>query len=305
MKTILITGAAGFVGNELVKSIDRSKYNLITVDLIGNVDILGDLSRSDFVDSLPLVDVVIHCAAVQYVSQSLPIVFRESYFEKNNVKSTEYLLEKYKNISQFIHIGTSMLYEQNSNGFYDVNSPYANQGVYSSSKIQCQKLVDKYNNTSTIIPCIIGGRGRGGLFQGFVKTISKYNVAIIPGKGKLQISVVHVKDLISLINLVLEKRVFGKFNAACHDALSIDDWVNIISSKINGPVKTVKKIKLPLMLAKIISLFSFRRILAKEQILMLTFPHVIDITTSKSIGWNPIYSSEDVISDITSSLIEV
>lgn len=304
MITILITGAAGFVGTELVKSIDRSKYNLITVDLRGNVDILGDLSRSDFVDSLPLVDIVIHCAAVQYVSESLPIIFRESYFEKNNVKSTEFLLEKYKNISQFIHVGTSMLYKQNFNGFYDINSPYADQGVYSSSKIQCQKLVDKYINTATIIPCIVGGRGRGGLFQGFVKTISKYNIAIFPGEGKLPISVVHVKDLVSLINLVLEKKAFGKFNAACHDALTIDDWVNIISVKINGPVNSVRKIKFPLMLAKTISFFSFRRILAREQILMLTFPHVIDISSSKLIGWNPIYSSEDVISDITSSLLE-
>lgn len=304
MKKILITGAAGFVGSELVQSIDRSKYELITVDLSGRVDILGDLSNKDFVNSLPAVDIVIHCAAVQYVTKNLPIFFRNIFFRKNNIEATKYLLEKYKDISHFIHIGTSMLYEQNSNGIYDINSKYANQGVYSFSKIECQKIVDQYNHTATIIPCIIGGRGRGGLFEGFVKTISKYNVAVFPGKGALPISVVHIKDLIALINLVVEKRSLGKFNAACNDALTISDWVNVISRKINGSFNPVRIIEFPLILAKMISYLSFRRILAKEQILMLMYPHVIDISSSKAIGWDPIFTSEDVISDIAVSLIK-
>ncbi len=304
MRKILITGASGFVGSEFVRSIDRTKYQLITVDLSGNVDIRGDLSSSTFVNSLPDVDAVVHCAAVQYVTKKLPIIKRTKFFHENNVVATRNLLERYSSVNHFVHIGTSMMYRQTEFGVYSVESEYYEQGVYSASKIQCQQIVDSYSNTSTIIPCIIGGKGRGGLFEGFVKSIQKYNTAIFPGNGSMPISVVHISDLTSLIQIVLETGSKGKFNAACNDAISISGWVDVISELINGVSARPRIYKIPLFIAKIISFITCRRVLAKEQLLMLTYPHVIDISTSVAIGWSPKFNSSDVISDIASSLIE-
>lgn len=77
---ILITGAAGFLGTECVKQFRERGHAVTTTDKTGTVDLRGDLADQKFVDSLPDCDVVVNCAAVQYVSKNVPIVFRKSFF---------------------------------------------------------------------------------------------------------------------------------------------------------------------------------------------------------------------------------
>ena len=49
MKKILITGANGFVGKELTALLKSEDYFVLTTDLKGEVDLIGDLSDSSFV----------------------------------------------------------------------------------------------------------------------------------------------------------------------------------------------------------------------------------------------------------------
>ena len=83
MKTVLVTGANGLVGQNLTKLLKKNGFDVKTTDLVGSVDYLGDLINPIFVKDLPTVDVVINCAAVQYVSQNIPIFYRANYFYKN------------------------------------------------------------------------------------------------------------------------------------------------------------------------------------------------------------------------------
>jgi len=88
MQSILITGAAGFLGKELVSSLrTKSIYRIITTDLRGDLDYIGDLSDPNFVRLLPEVNIVINCAAVQYASKTLPfflenIILRKIIFRR-------------------------------------------------------------------------------------------------------------------------------------------------------------------------------------------------------------------------------
>lgn len=73
MKRILITGSNGFLARAVISLLRNNKeYEIITTDIIGNVDYLGDLSDNNFVNRLPDVDIVVHCAAVQYVNDNIP-----------------------------------------------------------------------------------------------------------------------------------------------------------------------------------------------------------------------------------------
>ena len=59
----------------------RSKnLDFLTSDLHGDVDFKGSLSEIDFVQTLPETDVVINCAAVQYVSKNLPFLAERNFF---------------------------------------------------------------------------------------------------------------------------------------------------------------------------------------------------------------------------------
>lgn len=300
---VLITGASGFLGKRCVQLLRLQNYRVITTDIIGEVDLIGDLSDKSFVNSLPEVDIIVNCAAVQYVTKNLPFFRRTKFFQINNVNSAKNLLNRYKKSTNthFIHIGTSMMYKQTGQELYCISDLKHGSGVYSKTKIEAQAFIDQLPNISTIIPCIIGGEGREGLFIGFVKMIDKYSSVIYPGKGNHKISMVHIDDVVSLIVKIIETKSFGIFNAASKEPLSISEWVDAISEELN--IETVRKVTFPLApLAFLSKIFGYR-ILAKEQLLMLKYQHVLDIRKSLETGWQPKFTNKEIVKNITRGLI--
>ena len=298
MKTVLIIGASGFLGRQCTLLFQKSNYTVITTDKHGMVDLEGDLSSIEFVKKLPEVDFVVNCAAVQYVSDDLPFFRRKSYFEKNNIKTIVNLCHRYSPEDvHFINVGTSMMYSQDGSEIYDLTSPMLASGLYSESKLVAQSYVARLSMTATVIPCIIGGIGREGLFRGFIKSINNFNLAIFPGSVKKKIAIVHVLDVAQLILQIANTSSTGYFNAAAADALTIREWIDIISDELKK--SNTKKISIPLTPIEIFSKLIGYRILAKEQLLMLSMPHVLDISKSKSIGWSPIFSTDKIIREIT------
>jgi nucleoside-diphosphate-sugar epimerase len=295
---VLITGAAGFLGTECVRKFRSAGYNVITTDVVGTVDYSGDLADDSFVSTLPNVDVVINCAAVQYISKNIPLIFRKSYFEKNNVCALKNLCERYlKSKAHLIHIGTSMMYQQTGSNSYDEASQMGGEGIYSYSKMKAQNYVSQYPGSATVLPCIIGGKGREGLFVNFVKMMRNYGIVCFPGKGQHKIQMVHVIDVASLVLKIAEKKASGFFNAAAPEPLSILEWVSEIRSELNLD-KTIKIIRLPIYLIVFISKLLGYRFLAREQLLMLRMQHVLEIKKSLALGWEPKYSNVTIVRDI-------
>lgn len=195
-----------------------------------------------------------------------------------------------------------MQYRQTGAESYGIEAQMKAQGVYSASKLEQQAILANFNCTKSIIlPCIIGGKGREGLFVGFVNSIKKYGLAIIPGGGDHPINMVHVKDVSSLIKLVLDKKLAGRFNAGSLKPLSINEWVATIGR--DGGRRT-RNIYIPIWAVKMMALLSLYRLLAKEQVLMLTYPHVLDISNSLVAGWTPKYDGAEIINDLIQPLLK-
>jgi nucleoside-diphosphate-sugar epimerase len=230
---------------------------------------------------------VVHCAAVQYVSSDLPLFGRQQYFWANNVSATVNLAERYKGSStHFVNVGTSMMYRQDGSALYRPTSPMAPQGVYSSSKLQAHTaMTARVDHWTTVIPCIIGGIGREGLFRGFVTSILKRGVAIVPGRATHPVHMVHVDDVASLLKAVVEARALGLFNAGAQSPLSISQWVSEIADELG--VRPPRMIRLPLSPLRLASRVSGYRLLAREQLLMLEHQHVLDLAPSLALGWSP------------------
>jgi len=263
---------------------------------------IGDLSNTKFVESLPTVDVVINCAAVQYVTQKKPYLYWSNWFYKNNVKSISNLVSKYKKCEHFIHIATSMMYEQNFSPIYYEGSNLKGSGPYSLSKVIAQNILDSSDIPSaTIVPCIIGGKGREGLFIKLVNTIMNKKIMLIPGSGVFYSNMVHVDDVADLIILALTNRYRGRLNAAASIPLSLLQWIEIVENTLN---KEVSKIFIPHSIIKFLGAITFGRILAREQIIMLGQNHILDCTNSFSLGWKPKFNNQELLVDLIGGLID-
>lgn len=294
---VLITGAAGFLGKECVKLFAANSYQVITTDKQPGVDLQGDLSDEQFTSSLPDADIVVNCAAVQYVSKDLPIFFRKSYFEKNNILTAKFLCARYKKPNtHMIHLGTSMMYKQTGQDIYNLKSAMDGEGVYSKSKLQAQAYIDQLPGSATVIPCIIGGEGREGLFIGFVNMMKKIGFVIFPGQGRHKIHMVHVSDVAELILLIANQHNAGFYNAAAPEPLSIRQWIEEIKDELK--INRVTPVSIPLLPVKLISQAFLYRLLAREQLLMLKYPHVLDIKESLAIGWQPKFTNAQIARDI-------
>src|SRR5258706_3313441 len=199
MKT-LVTGGAGFLGRECLRQLHAAGHEAVSTDRSGAVDFRGDLSDSKFCATLPDADTVVHCAAVQYLSPDLPLLARAAYFRKNNTEATAQLTRRYAGTAHFTFVGSSMMYEQNGAASYAPDSPMRAQGVYSASKLAAFEHVKRLpNRWAAMLPCIIAGPGRGGLFRPFARSIARFDAPVFPGQGNHPVHMVHVEDAASLL----------------------------------------------------------------------------------------------------------
>ncbi|HWE04936.1 MAG TPA: dTDP-glucose 4,6-dehydratase [Tepidisphaeraceae bacterium] len=174
MRTILVTGAAGFIGSNFVRMlVSRNEpVKLIAFDKLtyaGNIANLADLlekageSRLVFVkadicdpdavartfDQYKVTE-VIHFAAESHVDRS---ILGSGPFIQTNVAGTQVLLDaaKAKGVSRFLQVGTDEVYgtlpEDEPEIKFTEETPLAPNSPYSASKAAADCLVRSYFHT--------------------------------------------------------------------------------------------------------------------------------------------------------------
>ncbi len=176
MKSILITGGAGFIGSNFVQQwLHEERAGLVNLDKLtyaGNLDSLADVAthpRYAFVEGdmndRSLVDqllkqhrpsAVIHFAAESHVDRSIdgPAAFVET-----NVVGTFRLLEAIRHYwyrlppserqrFRFLHVSTDEVYGSLGHcGKFNETTPYAPNSPYSASKAASDHFVRAYHHT--------------------------------------------------------------------------------------------------------------------------------------------------------------
>ncbi len=174
MRTLLVTGGAGFIGSCFVRrAVARRDVKIINLDKLtyaGNPDSLpdetefhslqqGDIGDSEFVNALlskfkP--DAVVNFAAESHVDRSIdgPLEFVQT-----NVLGTCRLLEEVrgyfskldsekKETFRFLHVSTDEVYGSlGDTGLFTEETPYAPNSPYSASKAASDHFVRAYLHT--------------------------------------------------------------------------------------------------------------------------------------------------------------
>jgi nucleoside-diphosphate-sugar epimerase len=298
---VLVTGAAGFLGGHCAAELQRRGHEVVTTDRHGTVTCRGDLADLKFTATLPDVDTVVHAAGVQYISPDLPFFSRRPWFHRNNVEATRNLVDRYRDVAgHVVYVSTSMTYAQDG-GPLCVGTSREAHGPYSASKLLAEAYVTEHaRRAATIIPCIIAGDGRGGLFVPFVASMRRFGLALVPGSGRTKVNLVHVEDVSGLIALVVETGACGTFNAGAPDAVSLFDWVDEIERALDLPA--VRRLTIPFRALQGISACLAYRPLAQEQVKMLNHDHVLSLVESGSIGWKPRWTNREIVRDTALAL---
>ena len=177
MKTILVTGGAGFIGSNFVRYIlDKYDcYRVVVLDLLtyaGSMDNLpteqlekegrfvfwfGNVRNADLVDTLvSQAHIVVHFAAETHVTRS---IYDNLLFFETDVLGTQVIANtvlKYSDrIERFIHISTSEVYGCALTEVMDENHMLMPMSPYASAKVGADRLVYSYWATYQIPAVII------------------------------------------------------------------------------------------------------------------------------------------------------
>lgn len=240
MKTVLVTGGAGFIGSNLVKYLlDKyTEYRVVVLDSLtyaGNPENFensiknsdrfsfwyGNIRNSEIVNELVArSDIVIHLAAETHVARS---IYDNAVFFETDVLGTQVVANailKHANLERFIHISTSEVYgtavcepmsEEHS---LNPASPYA------SAKVGADRLVYSYFLTYGIPAIIVRPFNNYGPYQHLEKVIPRFITSAaldepvtIHGDGKSSRDWLYVTDHCKAIDKLIHvdlNKVKGK-----------------------------------------------------------------------------------------------
>lgn len=241
MKTILITGGAGFIGSAFTHYIFNKypDYKIIVLDALtyaGSIKNLpmninesngdrfvfwyGNVRNAELVDTLvSLSDMVVHFAAETHVTRS---IYDNFLFFETDVLGTQTVANamlKYKDkVERFIHISTSEVYGTATGPLMNEEHPLMPMSPYAAAKAGADRLVYSYWATYDLPATIIRPFNNYGPSQHLEKAIPRF-----------------------ITSCILDKpiRIHGDGSAA-RDFVFSEDTCRAIDMVIHAPIEEVK-----------------------------------------------------------------
>lgn len=260
MKTILVTGGAGFMGSNFVRHIYHkySKCKILVLDNLtyaGNVGNLpidlnknydgritfwyGNVRNGELVDTLvSKSDVVVHFAAETHVTRS---IYDNLLFFETDVLGTQTVANailKYKSrIEKFIHISSSEVYGTAQEEPMDEEHQLMPMSPYASAKTGADRLVYSYWATYGIPAVIVRPFNNYGPYQHLEKVIPRFITSCflneplrVHGDGSASRDYVFVMDTCEAIDLIMHK-----------DIAKVKGEVFNIASGVNRSILSIAK----------------------------------------------------------------
>ena len=255
-RTIVITGGAGFIGNQVVRLFVNKypQYRIVNLDALtyaGNLENLRDVEdkpnyffeRTNILDKDALErifvlyqpDSLIHLAAESHVDRSIhspmDFVYTNVIGTVNLLNTTKYFWKDNFENKVFYHISTDEVYGAlGETGFFTEETPYAPNSPYSASKAASDHFVRAYGETYHLPVIISNCSNNYGPFHFpekliplFINNIIQKKPLPVYGDGKYTRDWLYVKDHARAIDMIFHK---GKI----HDTYNIggfNEWQNI------------------------------------------------------------------------------
>ena len=272
MKSILVTGGAGFIGSNFVRMVldEHKEYLVVNLDKLtyaGNLENLqqyidypnhrfvkADICDGELVESLIdeyEIDAIVNFAAESHVDRSIE---EPKLFIETNVIGTLMLLEaaRDKGIGRFIQISTDEVYGAlGPEGKFTEQTPLSPNSPYSASKAAADHLVKAFGHTWGLDYNITRCSNNYGEYQFPEKMIplminNALNDKKLPiyGDGLYVRDWLYVYDHCTAVWKVLTEGKSGEtYNiGGCNEKTNME-VVRIILDRLNKPESLIKHVK--------------------------------------------------------------
>ncbi len=264
MKTILITGASGYVGGRLIQAIDPTKYRVIA--LYSNTPLPKHLTKLPHVSPLQVnltnpdqvkraligVDQVFHLAAYAKMWAKNP-----STFYRVNVEGTQWLLDAavMHGVERVVFTSTAGTFgpQTSSTPISENTQPTAPPFTeYERTKSLALDMAFSYTNTLDVIavsPTRVYGPGTMSQSNAVTHILERYRKGrfrFLPGNGKSIGNYAYVDDVVNGHLLALSKGKSGENYILGGENLSFVDLFTLMG-EVTGNPRSVFPLPLPLL----------------------------------------------------------
>lgn len=263
MKTILVTGGAGFIGSNFIRRLcsQYEDYKIFVLDALtyaGRVANIpeefiaservefwhGNVMHSDIVDALvSRSDVIIHFAAETHVTRS--IYSNRQFFDTDVIGThvvSNSVLKHRATVERFIHVSTSEVYGTSTTPLMNEDHPLNPSSPYASAKCGADRLVYSYWNTYQLPAVIIRPFNNFGPFQHLEKVVPRFITSCIMNEPMT---------------------VHGDGDAE-RDWLYVEDHCDALDRALHVPIESIAGQAINIGTGKATSILDIARIVAKE-----------------------------------------
>lgn len=305
-KSVLITGATGFIGYHLTKKLLTQNCNVIAIGrnfkLLNKlpknkllIKVSGDLAKDDFLINLfsnYKIDVIFHLAAKVHDRLEKDV----KQYRLINVNLTEKLAELAlkNNVEKLIFFSTVSVYGDTEGRTIDETEISTPSTTYGKTKLEAENILikayQKYNLPIIILrlTSVYGTYDHGNL-QLLAKLIRKRLSAMV-GKGKNRKTMVYINDVIQAATLaaIRDEAVGEVFNVGensytfCEILDTIEKLLHVSTFRLRIPLvlgRAIEKQNINLTLSKIISTINSDNCYSIDK-------------AKKILGFKPIYDLE-------------
>jgi dTDP-4-dehydrorhamnose reductase len=250
---VLVTGANGFTGQHLVKTLVNKGFEVIATSRnesklpsysnltyynceltdVRNVENLFDLTRPD---------AVIHTAAM---SKPDECAANPELCTANNIQATQYLLEAATKVGSqhFVYLSTDFIFGEN--GPHAEEDAPAPLNLYGASKLDAEALVNASSINSTIVrPVFMYGPVWENLRPSFIQWVaSKLKngepIKVVTDQARTP---TYIGDLCWGIQKIINDQVSGVFHLAGKDIVSPYDMAVAVAKQLNLPLGLIEPV---------------------------------------------------------------
>lgn len=305
MKTILVTGGAGFFGGVLKREILNSGNRCISVDICPDEDNHPNLSKKqiDIRDSAQLnqvfsserIDGVVHCAAMlAHASDAHKLLW------SSNVDGTRNVAEAMRKhgVRHLVLTSTNCLWGRGLKRPVLEHDPPNPIEIYGRSKLAAEQIIHEYSDlTSVIIRCpTIIDFGRIGLLSILFEFIDEGRRVWTVGGGRNRYQFIYAKDLAHACMLALDYPESDTFNIGSEDVKSLAEVYEYVIRNARSK-STVRALpRAPAIALMKLAYYLGLSPLGPYQYQMIAEDFVFDTSKIRNhLGWRPTLTNEQML----------